>query len=162
MSKNRPTKVENKDSVTKDDDSFKDEGAVLIYSLKNPKLPENIIKTESSVMTIDFSSLKPYILAIGQLDGAVEMFDVRKQNEKIGSSRDIFTRENSDMASTHTDTVTEVKWVNNKDKGEFLVSVSLDGFVKKWSINKGLECNDLMHMKHVAHPTKKQNTEGQF
>jgi len=31
------------------------------------------------------------------------------------------------MASTHTDTVTEVKWVNNKDKGEFLVSVSLDG-----------------------------------
>jgi hypothetical protein len=55
LSKNRPNKVENKEG----EDNFKDEGAVLIYSLKNPKLPENIIKTESSVMTIDFSSLKP-------------------------------------------------------------------------------------------------------
>lgn len=60
LSKNRPSKFENKGDAPKEEpDNFKDEGAVLIYSLKNPKLPENIIRTESSVMTIDFSSLKP-------------------------------------------------------------------------------------------------------
>jgi len=61
LSKNRPSKFDNKGEVPKDEgaDNFKDEGAVLIYSLKNPKLPENIIRTESSVLTIDFSSLKP-------------------------------------------------------------------------------------------------------
>jgi len=37
----------------------KDDGAVLFYSLKNPSLPENIIRTESSVTTIDFSNKKP-------------------------------------------------------------------------------------------------------
>lgn len=59
LSKNRPSKFDKGDIPKDEPDHFKDEGAVLIYSLKNPKLPENIIRTESSVMTIDFSSLKP-------------------------------------------------------------------------------------------------------
>lgn len=161
MAKNKPEKIINEEGV-EETPPFKDDGAILFYSLKNPSFPENIIKTESSVNTIDFSSKKPYIIAVGQLDGSVEIFDVRHPNEKIGSSRDIFNRENSDMANTHTDMVTEVKWVDNNDKGEFLVSISLDGYVKKWTINKGLECADLMHMKLVAHPNKKSRAESQF
>jgi len=66
------------------------------------------------------------------------------------------------MSSTHTDLVSEVKWVDNNDKGEFLVSISLDRFVKKWTINKGLECSDLMELKLVSHPNKKNKVESQF
>jgi len=160
MAKNKPEKVDGDFSTSAE--TFKDDGAVLFYSLKNPSFPENIIRTESSVMTIDFSTKKPYIIAVGELDGSVEIFDVRHVNEKIGSSRDIFNRENSDKAITHTDMVSEVKWVDNNDKGEFLVSISLDGFVKRWSINKGLECADLMHMKLISHPSKKNRAESQF
>jgi len=160
MAKNRPT--ESVDNELTPEQPFKDDGAILFYSLKNPSFPENIIKTDSSVNTIDFSSKRPYIIAVGEMDGSVEIFDVRNPNDKIGSSRDIFNRENSDMASTHTDMVTEVKWVDNNDKGEYLVSVSLDGYVKKWTIQKGLEVSDLMHMKLVPHPHKKSKAESQF
>jgi len=125
MAKNKPVQKDQQEGSPQE--PFKDDGAILFYSLKNPSFPENIIKTESSVNTIDFSTKRPYIIAVGELDGSVEIFDVRNPNDKIGSSRDIFNRENSDMANTHTDMVTEVKWVDNHDKGEFLVSISLDG-----------------------------------
>lgn len=43
------------------------------------------------------------------------------------------------MQGKHTDTVWEVKWIDRADKGEPLVSISTDGYIKEWNIKKGLE-----------------------
>jgi len=61
------------------------------------------------------------------------------------------------MPKKHSDTVWELKWVDRFEKGEPLVSISSDGYVKEWSIKKGLEVTDIMTMKRVANPHQKHD-----
>jgi len=68
----------------------------------------------------------------------------------------LLKKESQDKKLPHTDTVWEVKWMDKGDKGESLVSISTDGFVKEWNIRKGLEFSNIMPMKTVTNPFKKK------
>ena len=45
------------------------DGMILFWSLKNPEYPERAIRLPSGVTSIDFSTLRPHILAAGLYDG---------------------------------------------------------------------------------------------
>ena len=53
------------------------EGLVCIWNIKNINFPERIFNFPSSVTVIAFSTLTPYLLAIGLLDGNIYVYDMR-------------------------------------------------------------------------------------
>lgn len=125
-------------------------GLVCCWSLKNPLAPERVIQLESEagVSAVSFSSLHPSLLAVGNTDGTLALYDVRKHGNAPALKTTVSTGQ-------HTGTIWEVKWVERgKGRGENLVSISADGRVLEWSIKKGLERNapDLMKLKRM--PTK--------
>eukprot|EP00759_Apiculatamorpha_spiralis_P003571 PhF_6_TR11686/c0_g1_i1/m.18955 len=119
-------------------------GFVCCWSLKNPVYPERIIRIESSdagVSSLHFSKTHPALLAVGNTDGTLALYDVRKHGNTPALKTTVSTGQ-------HTGTIWEVRWVE-KGKGENLVSISADGRVAEWSIKKGLErtAGDLMKLK---------------
>lgn len=113
-------------------------------------------------MSVAFSQQSPWLFAGGLYDGTVAIWDVRQGGSvPVASSRDLLRKDGSEKKLPHTDTVWEVKWTDKGDKGEGLVSISTDGFVKEWNIRKGLEFSDIMPMKTVPNPhRKKKRKEG--
>ena len=69
--------------------------------------------------------------------------------------------DSTQLATQHKDSVWRVMWAQRKEKGEILVSVSTDGYVKEWSMKKGLMATDLMAMKRVNIPNKYGGTSKQ-
>jgi WD40 repeat protein len=127
----------------------KNTGLVAFWTLKNPNFPEKMIKTENSVTSLEFSTLNPNLLAIGDSAGGIAIYDVQNDD-------DIPIAESREIDEKHTDAIWEVKWVRKAGKGEVLVSVSGDGRVIEWSLKKGLEFNELMQLKRQANPVQKE------
>jgi WD40 repeat protein len=127
-------------------------GFVCCWSLKNPCAPERVIKIESDagVSAMHFSSTHPSLLAVGNTDGTLALYDVRKHGNSPALKTTVSTGQ-------HTGTIWEVKWVEKaKDRtaSENLISISADGHVMEWSIKKGLERTaDLMKLKRQPAPT---------
>ena len=86
---------------------------------------------------------------MGTHAGIVAIYDIRKKNDKPVAS-------NADGKGKHNDAVWEVQWINKGngkgDSGENLVSISSDGRIVEWSMKKGLDYVDLMHLKRQANP----------
>lgn len=125
-------------------------GLVCCWSLKNPLAPERTIQIESEagVSALSFSNHHPSLLAVGNTDGTLALYDVRKHGNTPALKTTVSTGQ-------HTGTIWEVKWVERgKGRGENLISISADGRVLEWSIKKGLErtAPDLMKLKRM--PTK--------
>jgi dynein intermediate chain 1 len=116
-------------------------GAVIIYSLKNPKFPEKIVITETtSACSLDWNPHRPAILAVGLYDGSVGVVDIRNRSKTL-----IFSTDRDD--DKHSDPVWEVKWVNEKS----FVSVSVDGRICTWSLTKSkLESETLSEIKETS------------
>lgn len=53
------------------------EGAVGLFTLKNPSFPEHICVTDSGVMCVDIHPKYPYMLVVGLYDGSVVVFNVQ-------------------------------------------------------------------------------------
>lgn len=53
------------------------EGAVCLFTLKNPSFPEHICMTDSAVMCVDIHKQYPYMLVIGLYDGSVNVYNVQ-------------------------------------------------------------------------------------
>lgn len=127
----------------------KNKGLVAFWTLKNPNFPEKMINTEHSITALEFSTLTPNLIAVGDSCGGIMIFDVQSEEEgPVADSREIDEK--------HTDVIWEVKWVQKPSKGEVLVSVSGDGRVIEWSLKKGLELNELMQLKRQANPIQKE------
>lgn len=127
-------------------------GLVCCWSLKNPLAPERVIQLESEagVSALSFSSHHPSLLAVGNTDGTLALYDVRKHGNHPALKTTVSTGQ-------HTGTIWEVKWVERgKGRGENLISISADGRVLEWSIKKGLERNapDLMKLKRMPNKTQ--------
>jgi hypothetical protein len=60
--------------------------------------------------------------------------------------------ESKDLDGKHTDIIWELQWVEKKDKGEFLISISGDGRIIEWSMKKGLEFTELKVLKRETNP----------
>ena len=54
-----------------------DEGAVCLFTLKNPSFPEYICMTDSAVMCVDTHPKYPYMVVIGLYDGSVNVYNVQ-------------------------------------------------------------------------------------
>eukprot|EP01062_Namystynia_karyoxenos_P017741 TRINITY_DN16565_c0_g1_i1.p1 TRINITY_DN16565_c0_g1~~TRINITY_DN16565_c0_g1_i1.p1 ORF type:complete len:855 (+),score=357.16 TRINITY_DN16565_c0_g1_i1:89-2653(+) len=124
----------------------KHDGLVCCWSLKNPVHPERVIEIENAgVSAVGFSHDHPNLLAVGNTDGTLALYDVRKR----GSTPALKSTVSSiPGAGQHTGTIWEVQWVQKgRDRGESLVSIAADGRVKQWSIKKGLECVNLLRLK---------------
>lgn len=121
------------------------DGLVLLWSLKNPEYPQQIFRTNCGVTSIEFSSLHPNLLAVGQYNGVVAIYDMNKKNESYP------ILESCQGKGSHIDAVWQVKWINKgNERGENLVSISSDGRVTEWSMKKGLSFTDLMIIKRVS------------
>lgn len=119
-------------------------GLVCCWSLKNPLAPELALHltADASVSAVAFSYEHPSLLAVGNTDGGIVVYDIQ---------RDVATPSIVPAVSSgkHTGAVWELKWVaRGKERGEFLMSVSADGRVVQWAVGKSIEkvAPDLMHL----------------
>jgi WD40 repeat protein len=121
-------------------------GVVNCWSVKNPFTPERSIQIESDagVSALHFSRQHPSLLAVGNTDGTLALYDVRAHGNTPALKTTVSTGQ-------HTGTIWEVRWVDKgQERGETLVSISADGHVMEWSIKKGLERTaDLMKLKRA-------------
>nr|XP_047918138.1 dynein axonemal intermediate chain 4 isoform X3 [Anser cygnoides] len=124
-------------------------GLACCWSLKNPMWPERIFQCEHGVTALDFSMASPNLLAVGMYSGTITIYNVRScTTTAILSSRDSSAR--------HTGPVWQLKWLEqdrdtaDDDKRERLISISADGRLTKWLIQKGLDCTDLMKIKRAG------------
>jgi WD40 repeat protein len=131
-------------------------GLICCWSLKNPVAPERVIQLESEagVSALSFSNQHASLLAVGNTDGTLALYDVRKHGNAPALKTTVSTGQ-------HTGTIWEVKWVERgKGRGENLISISADGRVLEWSMKKGLErtAPDLMKLKRM--PNKNHDGPG--
>jgi dynein intermediate chain 4, axonemal len=82
-------------------DEEKHGGLVLFWSLRNPDYPEKILRTSQPVTALDFSKQSPMTLAVGLLNGDVNVYDVRRE----GANWQIPVETSAGMAGGHTDPV---------------------------------------------------------
>ncbi|XP_078119915.1 dynein axonemal intermediate chain 4-like [Sander vitreus] len=131
-------------------------GLVCCWSLKNPTWPERVIRCDSAVTSLDFSSNNPSQLAVGMQDGSIAIYNVKSRDNKacfISSSG---------CPNRHLDPVWQLSWtqqelsLTGEEKVESLFSVAADGRISKWCVsNNGLDGIDLMKLKK-SHNTKKK------
>jgi WD40 repeat protein len=119
------------------------EGLVLFWSLRNPDYPEKILRTPHSVTAVEFSKQNPMILAVGLVNGDVNVYDVKRE-----ANWGIPIESSSGMEGSHMDPVWQLKWiVKGAERLETLVSISTDGRVLEWNLKKGLVMSKLMQLK---------------
>ncbi len=82
-------------------DEAKAGGLVLFWSLRNPDYPEKILRTPHPVTALDFSKLNPMTLAVGFLNGDVNVYDVKREGIHWGTPFE----SSSGMAGAHMDPV---------------------------------------------------------
>lgn len=105
-------------------------GLICIFSLKNPTHPEFSLTTESGVMCVHFHPEFANLLAVGCYDGSVVVFDVRQ-----GTNEPIYQA--NVRTGKHNDPVWQVFWqVDELQKALQIVSISSDGYVLLWTLNK--------------------------
>lgn len=54
-----------------------DEGAVCLFTLKNPSFPDYICITDSAVMCCDTHPKYPYMVVVGLYNGSVKVYNVQ-------------------------------------------------------------------------------------
>ncbi|KAG5883705.1 hypothetical protein JTB14_007424 [Gonioctena quinquepunctata] len=102
------------------------EGAVCLFTLKNPSFPDYICMTDSGVMCADTHPKYPYMVVIGLYDGSVQVFNVH------ASCKEPSYRSNN-VTNKHRGIVWEVKWAPDLPDGELnFFSVAADGKVNNW------------------------------
>uniref|UniRef100_A0A8B9VBZ4 Dynein axonemal intermediate chain 4 n=1 Tax=Anas zonorhyncha TaxID=75864 RepID=A0A8B9VBZ4_9AVES len=128
-------------------------GLACCWSLKNPMWPEHIFQCEHGVTALDFSMASPNLLAVGTYSGTITIHNVQScTTTAILNSRD--------SSESHTGPVWQLKWLEQDsntaedDKRERLISVSADGRLTKWLVQKELNCTDLMKIKRAGSEKK--------
>lgn len=142
-----------------------DEGIACCWSLKNTEFPERLYKLPCSVMSIDFASNRPSLMAVGLRNGATVVYDVSSPSQEPVSTSDSLP-----VHWRHTQPAWVVRWAqlgesdSKDDQDEALVSASTDGRVLKGVMvnNKGVQMSDLMRIKRVTQKDAKsaQNAHG--
>lgn len=134
-------------------------GLVCCWSLKNPLAPELALylTTDTDVSAVAFSYEHPSLLAVGNTDGGIVVYDIQKDLAVPSISPTV-------SSAQHTGAVWDLKWVaRGKERGEFLMSVSADGRVVQWAVGKSIEkvAPDLMHLtRQPGHQTESAFVDG--
>ncbi len=64
-------------------DPERNDGLLLFWTLKNPKFPERTIKTTSRITACEFSKRSPNLIAVGDYDGGVSIYDLRQSGNDV-------------------------------------------------------------------------------
>ncbi|XP_071605982.1 dynein axonemal intermediate chain 4 isoform X2 [Heliangelus exortis] len=133
-------------------------GLACCWSLKNPRWPERVFQCKHGVTALDFSLASPNLLAVGMFNGSVAIYDVQ-------SCKDTVLLDSSNSLNKHRGPVWQLRWVE-QDRGtagdgkkERLISISADGRVTEWFIQKRLDCTDLVKIKQMGSEQKKLPSE---
>ena len=59
-------------------------GLLMLWTLKNPTFPERWIETPSRITSCSFSKSNPNLIGVGDFDGGVAIYDLRKAENKVG------------------------------------------------------------------------------
>jgi hypothetical protein len=57
-------------------------GLMCVFTLKNPSYPEHLVFAESEVLSVDIHHLNSSLVALGLLDGNIEVYDLTKSCAK--------------------------------------------------------------------------------
>lgn len=106
-------------------------GAVLIWSIKNPVNPERCYRYSISVSSVEFSKKNPQLLAIGLFDGTIEIIDVSNSNPY--DTQMVIAKS---LSSPGVEPVWQIQWIQLKEK-EYIITGSQDGRVMKYEIGSG-------------------------
>ncbi|KAJ8925798.1 hypothetical protein NQ315_009648 [Exocentrus adspersus] len=102
------------------------QGAVCLFTLKNPSFPDYICMTESAVMCVDIHPKYPYMVVVGLYDGSILIFNVHATC-KYPAFR------SNNVTNKHRGIVWEVKWAPDLPDGELnFFSVAADGKINNW------------------------------
>ncbi|KAK6643167.1 hypothetical protein RUM43_004670 [Polyplax serrata] len=102
------------------------EGAVCLFTLKNPSYPEYIRHTDSSAMCIATHPLQTHLVVIGMLDGNVAVYNTRLPDKCP-------QYQSNSVNKKHWGIVWQVEWGKDMQDGEVnFFSVSADGKVCNW------------------------------
>ena len=77
------------------------EGAMCLFTLKNPSFPEYVCITETGVMCVDIHPKHPFLVCIGKYDGNVAVYNVQSP-EKVPQY------ESNSVTNKHRGTVWQV------------------------------------------------------
>ena len=77
------------------------EGAMCLFTLKNPSFPEYVCLTETGVMCVDIHPVHPFLICIGKYDGNVAVYNVQSP-EKVPQY------ESNSVTNKHCGTVWQV------------------------------------------------------
>jgi len=121
-------------------------GALVLYSCKNPSSPEYNYTTESGVMSIDIHPDNENFVCVGFYNGDVAVF-----NLKANSTGPEFMS-NTASGGKHNDPVWQVKWQpDNLDGLMNFCSISGDGHINNWVLVKNeLMCTNVVSLKNVS------------
>ncbi|CAF0835101.1 unnamed protein product [Adineta steineri] len=106
------------------------QGTIAVFTLNNNH-PNNLIHTESSVLSIDCLSSKPYLICVGLMDGDVIVYDI-----SVPSGKAVFT--NLSYMCKHLGCVWQVQWcTSSTDQYSRFCSAGSDGKLLRWTCIKG-------------------------
>ncbi|GLH13933.1 Dynein intermediate chain 2, ciliary [Gryllus bimaculatus] len=104
------------------------DGAVCLYTLKNPSYPDYICMVDYVVLCIDIHPQHPHLFVIGKSDGNVAVYNVL-----LATSEPQF--KSNSVKYKHGGIVWQVKWAADWPDGEMVFySISDDGFIFQWVI----------------------------
>ncbi|XP_055838399.1 dynein intermediate chain 2, ciliary [Episyrphus balteatus] len=102
------------------------EGAICLFTIKNPSFPDYIIMTESGVMCCDIHPKYPFLVAIGMYDGNVAVYDLKDTSKGA-----LYMSQG--VNGKHSESVAELKWGPDLADGEInFYTASSDGRVFNW------------------------------
>ncbi|XP_065368147.1 dynein intermediate chain 2, ciliary [Calliphora vicina] len=102
------------------------EGAICLFTCKNPSYPDYIIMTESGVMCCDIHPKYPFLIAIGLYDGNVAVYNLKDNYKEPLYFSD-------GVNAKHIECVWEIKWGPDMADGEInFYSVSSGGRALNW------------------------------
>ncbi|XP_055921105.1 dynein intermediate chain 2, ciliary isoform X2 [Eupeodes corollae] len=103
-----------------------EEGAICLFTIKNPSFPDYIIMTESGVMCCDIHPKYPFLVVIGMYDGNVAVYDLKDISKGA-----IYTSQG--VNGKHLESVAAIKWGPDLADGEInFYTASSDGRVFNW------------------------------
>ncbi|XP_057656309.1 dynein intermediate chain 3, ciliary-like [Diorhabda carinulata] len=110
-----------------------------IWEVENPNRPLYTLKPEQPIVCLEYNQKDPHILASGQMNGQVAIWDIRKNAEPV----DMSMRETSHFAP-----VNNLLWIHSKTGSEFFTGSS-DGQIKWWDTRKLSEPTDNLILDYV-------------
>lgn len=132
-------------------------GVLAVWTVKNCNVPLRFYESSAPVTSLSFSKTNPNLLAMGDFQGSLKIFDVRRK-----AKQPIMCSDDLDELK-HLESILEIDWVcksqGREDQAESLVSISADGKLLEWSMKKTLDVSELKQITQSANPLLNEQNE---